>query len=184
MAKRIAISEQKKILFEWVDYNEISPNILKAVISSEDSNFFYHQGFEWDAIKKALHQNIREKKIVSGGSTITQQLSKNLFLTSQKNLLRKLQEAVVTVNIELFLEKKRILEIYLNVIEWGDGIYGVEAASNYYFSLRARNLSKIQAARLAVILPNPKLYQKMINSPYVKKKTQLVMDRMKHVNLP
>ena len=134
--------------------------------------------------KKSTSSKYQGKKIVSGGSTITQQLSKNLFLTSQKNLLRKLQEAIVTVNIELFLDKKRILEIYLNVIEWGDGIYGAEAASNYYFSVRARNLSKIQAARLAVILPNPKVYQKMMNSPYVKKKTQLVMDRMKHVNLP
>ncbi len=143
---------------KWVDYNNIGRQIKKAVISSEDANFTDHNGIEVDSILTAWEKNKNKGKIIAGGSTISQQLAKNLFLSSEKNYARKLQELLLTFYLENILEKQRILEIYLNSVEWGKGIFGIYAASTYYFNKKPDNLSAYQAASLAAALPAPKCF--------------------------
>ncbi len=187
---------------QWVPYEEISDNLKRAVIASEDGDFVYHDGVEWEAIEKAWQKNAQAEqralkrnpnpnnksksktpKII-GGSTITQQLAKNLFLSGERNLLRKGQEFVLTVALELLLPKQRILEIYLNSVEWGEGVFGAEAAAQRYFAKSADKLSPYEAARLAVMLPRPKFFEKVPHSAYVSGRAQTIVARMEDAELP
>lgn len=145
--------------YQWVDYTEISPHLKRAVIAAEDGKFMEHNGFDWDSIKKAMKKNIQRGQPAAGGSTISQQLAKNLFLSPSKNYARKLQEAVITVMIEATWDKRRILEVYLNVVEWGDGTFGAQAAAQKHYRTRAANLTPAQAAQMAVMLPNPRQFE-------------------------
>ena len=174
--------------FQWVDYSQISTNLKAAVIAAEDANFTSHAGFDWDSIEKAIEKNARNakrktKKIV-GGSTISQQLAKNLFLSPKQSYLRKAEEAIITFMIESILDKQRILEIYLNIVEWGTGIFGAQAASEHYFQTSAAKLSKRQAAMLAAMLPNPRYYDTHRNSRRLARKTQIILRRMHVSKLP
>jgi monofunctional glycosyltransferase len=144
------------IRYQWVPYDKISRNLKRALIAAEDSKFVEHEGFDWEGIQLALEKNRIRGKTVAGGSTITQQLAKNLFLSPEKTYLRKGQEAIITLMLEQFLDKERILELYLNVIEWGNGVFGAEAAARRYFGVSASQLSAEQAARLAAMAPNPR----------------------------
>ena len=145
---------------QWVPYEKISIHLKRAVITAEDDTFTEHDGFDWVGIQRALEKNQRRGRAVAGGSTISQQLAKNLFLTPSKSYLRKGQEAAITVMIEAVWSKRRILEVYLNVVEWGEGVFGCEAAAKRYFRIPASRLGPNEAARLAVMLPNPRRYEK------------------------
>ncbi|WP_019449620.1 monofunctional biosynthetic peptidoglycan transglycosylase [Cupriavidus sp. BIS7] len=149
-----------KVDRNWVRYDDISRNIKRAVIASEDADFVNHPGYELDAMLDAWERNKQRGHVVRGGSTITQQLAKNLFLASEQNYLRKGQELAITWMLELWLDKQRIFEIYLNSVEWGEGVFGIEAASQHYFHTSAAKLSVGQAARLAAALPAPKCFDK------------------------
>ncbi|MDR2891709.1 MAG: monofunctional biosynthetic peptidoglycan transglycosylase [Deltaproteobacteria bacterium] len=144
-----------KVKWTWVNYNKISENLKRAVIVGEDTDFWRHQGFDFKGIREAFTTNLSQKRLSAGGSTITQQLAKNLYLSPDKSITRKLQEAIIAWRLERNLEKERILEIYLNVVEWGEGIYGAEAAARHYFGVSAAKLSKRQASTLAAMLPGP-----------------------------
>ncbi len=161
-----------KIYQKWIPINKISKNLIKAVIIAEDSRFWEHHGFDMEGIKFALKTNLKKKRFIRGGSTISQQLAKNLFLSPKKSLLRKLYEAILTFEIELFLPKIRILEIYLNVIEWGKGIFGAESASLYYFKKHASSLGVEEALRLAAILPNPHKYSPLKDSNFLMRRLE------------
>lgn len=152
-------SPDAELRHKWVDYGHISINLKRAVVAAEDSRFLEHEGFDWDGIETALQKNLKKGRIVAGGSTISQQLAKNLFLSPSRNPLRKLQEAVITVMIEQLWPKRRILEVYLNVIEWGNGIYGAEAAARRYFHASAATLGPSQAALMAAMIPDPRYYE-------------------------
>nr|WP_259374291.1 monofunctional biosynthetic peptidoglycan transglycosylase [Calidifontimicrobium sp. SYSU G02091] len=179
----------------WVDDTRISPHLKRAVIASEDAGFVEHSGVEWDAIEKAWERNLRElarrqqrpgarPPRVVGGSTITQQLAKNLFLDSERTLARKAQEFVVTQWLELLLSKRRILEIYLNHVEWGEGVFGAQAAARHYFRVDAAQLGVMPAAQLAVMLPAPKRFEKRPDSAYVRGRAATIAARMGAVELP
>ena len=170
--KRYSIRQQ------WVSISKISPYLIKAVLIGEDDKFWRHEGFDYEAIQKAFEKDIREKRFKFGGSTISQQLAKNLYLSPSKNPLRKVAEAVITWRIERVLTKRRILELYLNVIEWGDGIFGVEAASRHYFGKAASDLTPDEAARLAAVLPNPRRYNPLGNQRYVLNRSRLIYSIM------
>ncbi|MCS7311497.1 MAG: monofunctional biosynthetic peptidoglycan transglycosylase [Acidobacteria bacterium] len=142
-------------LWTWVPLGRISPYLIQAVLIAEDDKFFHHEGFDWESMRKALETNLRRRRIVFGGSTITQQLAKNLFLSPERSLVRKLREAAIAYKLERTLSKKRILELYLNVVEWGPGVYGAEAAARTYFHESASELGLPEAIRLASVLPNP-----------------------------
>jgi monofunctional biosynthetic peptidoglycan transglycosylase len=162
----------------WVPLPRISPYIITAVIISEDDNFWTHHGFDYDAIRDAYRKNIERKSMRYGGSTITQQLAKNLYLSPSKNPTRKVIETIITWRLERTLPKKRILELYLNVIEWGDGIFGIEAAAHHYFGKSAASLGPNEAARLAVILPNPIKYRLNGSSRYIERRSRIIYSRM------
>ncbi|MDP3677878.1 MAG: monofunctional biosynthetic peptidoglycan transglycosylase, partial [Methylotenera sp.] len=152
MQDRLAIIQKKspdaELKHKWVEYSKISNHLKRAVIASEDAKFLDHEGFDWEGIQKAYKKNLKKGKIVAGGSTISQQLAKNLFLSTKRTPWRKGQEAIITVMLENILTKRRILEIYLNVIEWGNGVFGAEAAARHYYKTSAAKLSAGQAARL------------------------------------
>ncbi len=150
---------KKEIHQQWAPLKRISPYAVKAVIIAEDDKFWSHEGFDFAAIQKAVEKDLRKKRFKAGGSTISQQLAKNLYLTPSKNPIRKLKEAVLTWRLERSLSKRRIIELYLNVAEWGDGIVGIEAASRHYFGKSAADLTAREAARLAVALPSPLRYR-------------------------
>ncbi|MBS0308212.1 MAG: monofunctional biosynthetic peptidoglycan transglycosylase [Proteobacteria bacterium] len=169
---------------KWVTYDHISNNLKRAIIASEDSNFSEHEGIDWEALQKAYEKNNKKGKVVAGGSTITQQLAKNLFLSGERSYVRKAQEFVITYMLEFLMDKERIFEIYLNVVEWGSGVFGAEAAAQHYFGVPAANLSAAQAARLAVMLPNPRFYDKHRGSGYLSKRTNLILRRMGAAELP
>jgi monofunctional biosynthetic peptidoglycan transglycosylase len=174
-------SEGKKYKIQqiWIPLSRISPYLIKAVIIAEDDKFWRHEGFDYEAIQKALEKDIKAKKFKLGGSTISQQLAKNLYLTPVKNPIRKIREAVITRKLERALSKRRILEIYLNVAEWGDrGIFGVEMASRYYYGKSASGLSPEEAARLAAVLPNPRKYNPLGTSRYVTSRSNLIYNIM------
>lgn len=175
---------QAKIQYRWVPYERISNNLKRAIIASEDSHFSDHQGVDWDALQKAYEKNNRKGKVVSGGSTITQQLAKNLFLSGDRSYLRKAQEFVITFMLEFWMDKERIFEIYLNVVEWGVGVFGAEAAAQHYYGIPAAALSASQAARLAVMLPKPRFYDKNRGSGYLAGRTGLILRRMGSAELP
>jgi len=206
------LTEQHQVRWsqEWQPYDHIADALKRAVIASEDASFTEHSGVEWDAVEKAWEKNQRaetradrindrleqrppkahgaparraEPKII-GGSTITQQLAKNLFLGSERSLPRKAQEFVITFMLEGLLSKQRILEIYLNNVEWGEGVFGAQAAARHYFRVDAARLAPMQAARLAVMLPAPKRFEKRPGSPYVVGRAGTVVARMGAVELP
>ncbi|GAB5047290.1 monofunctional biosynthetic peptidoglycan transglycosylase [Thermodesulfovibrio sp. TK110] len=163
-----------KIKKVWMPLYRISPYLVKAVLIGEDDKFYTHSGFDIEGIKKAIEKDIKEKKLKYGGSTITQQLAKNLYLSPSKNPVRKIQEAIITWRLEKTLSKKRILELYLNVAEWGEGIFGAEAASRYYFGKSASELTAMEAAKLAASLPNPLKYSPAGNSRFVERRANLI----------
>ncbi len=180
---------------EWVPMPAISANLPRAVIASEDAGFSDHSGIEWDAVEQAWSKNQRAERVaerrgkkaaakVVGGSTISQQLAKNLFLSGERNLPRKAQEAVLTLMLEALLSKQRILEIYLNHVEWGEGVFGAQAAARHYFRIDAKQLGAYPAARLAVMLPAPKRYEKRPASPYLSARAGTITARMNDVELP
>ncbi|MCY7304778.1 MAG: transglycosylase domain-containing protein [Rhodoferax sp.] len=187
---------------QWVPYDQISDHLKRAVIASEDDGFSDHEGVDWDALEKAWQRNSRAEERVAkraaasgkaqstrvpklvGGSTITQQLAKNLFLSGERNLLRKGQELVLTMLLELLLDKRRILEIYLNNVEWGEGIFGAEAAAQHYYRKSAAKLGPLEAARLAVMLPRPKYFEKLPNSGYLASRAATIVARMPDAQLP
>jgi monofunctional biosynthetic peptidoglycan transglycosylase len=199
---------------QWVDYAEISPHLKRAVMASEDAGFVEHGGVDWDAIQSAWSKNERRQELVEkrteqlekrlakkpeaveaaikaikppkilGGSTITQQLAKNLLLSGERNLLRKGQELMLTLTLEALLSKERILEIYLNSVEWGEGVFGAEAASQRYFKKPAAKLSPHEAARLAVMLPSPKFFETRPGSAYLARRTSTIVARMGDVQAP
>jgi monofunctional glycosyltransferase len=169
---------------QWVEYEKISDHLKRAVIASEDAKFTDHEGFDWEGIQKAREKNKQKGKVVAGGSTISQQLAKNLFLSGQRSIFRKGEEAVITVMMENILSKERIFEIYLNMIEWGESVYGAEAAARHYYNQSAAKLSAPQAAKLAAMVPRPKFYDKNRNAPWLLKKTDIILSRMADSDLP
>lgn len=175
---------QAELHHRWVPYERISVHLKRAVVAAEDSRFLAHQGFDWEGIETAVEKNIRRGRIVAGGSTISQQLAKNLFLSASRNPLRKLQEAAITVMLEQLWSKRRILEVYLNVIEWGNGIYGAEAAARRYYGIPAARLKPSQAAHLAAMLPNPRYYERHRSARGLLKRQAIIERRMWQVAVP
>ncbi|MFT3848823.1 MAG: monofunctional biosynthetic peptidoglycan transglycosylase [Propionivibrio sp.] len=169
---------------QWIAYERISPNLKRAVIAAEDDLFVNHDGFDWNGIQRAIEKNRRFGKIVAGGSTISQQLAKNLFLSPEKTPWRKAQEAVITLMIETCWSKQRILEVYLNVIEWGVGVFGAEAAARHYYGVSATQLSAEQAARLAGMVPRPRYYDRNRNAPGLANRVAAIRQRMAAAQLP
>ena len=168
----------------WVPYANISTNLKRALIAAEDSKFMQHHGFDFDGIQKAFEKNEKRGRITAGGSTITQQLAKNLFLWPAKSLIRKGEEALITLMIESTWSKRRILEVYMNEIEWGTGIFGAEAAARHYFGISANELSEHQAAMLASMVPSPQYYDRMGETEGLAKQTEVILERMNKVAIP
>lgn len=173
-----------QIQHEWVPYDRISRNLKRAIIASEDANFANNNGYETEAILQAWEKNKKRGKIVAGGSTISQQLARNLFLSRQKSYLRKGQELIITWMLETLLDKQRIFEIYLNSVEWGNGVYGAHAAARYYYRCSASQLTAWQSARLAVMLPNPRYFDQHRSSAYLSQRSGVIARRMGGAQLP
>ncbi len=169
---------------QWVPYERISVHLKRAIIAAEDAKFLGHEGFDWESIQKAHEKNLRKGKIVAGGSTVSQQLAKNLFLSGERTWWRKAQEAAITVMLETIMTKRRILEIYLNVIEWGNGVFGAEAAARHYFSVPAASLAPEQAAQLAAMVPSPRRYKPGGDTPYLQRRTEIILSRMNAAAVP
>jgi monofunctional biosynthetic peptidoglycan transglycosylase len=169
---------------QWVPYGRISSSLKRAVITSEDARFIDHEGVDWEAVQKAYEENLKRGRPAKGGSTISQQLAKNLFLSSDRSYVRKLQELVITTMLELLWDKQRILEVYLNVVEWGDGIFGAEAAARHYFGVGANQLGPEQSARLAAFLPSPKRYGRIRSGPYLDGRTEAILRHMPSAQIP
>ncbi|WP_321949421.1 monofunctional biosynthetic peptidoglycan transglycosylase [Paraburkholderia sp. J10-1] len=172
------------IQHEWVPYDQISRNLKRAIIASEDANFVNNNGYETDAILQAWEKNKKRGHIVRGGSTITQQLARNLFLSREQSYIRKGQEFIITWMLQALLDKERIFEIYLNSVEWGNGVYGAQAAARYYYRTTAAKLTPWQSARLAVMLPRPKYFDEHRNSAYLAQRTAVIARRMGAAELP
>ncbi len=169
---------------QWVDYPKISKHLKRAVIASEDAKFTQHGGVDWKGIQFALEKNIKKGKVVAGGSTITQQLAKNMFLSAKRTPWRKGEELLIAYMFELILSKQRIFEIYLNVIEWGNGVFGAQAAAQHYFKINASSLSRYQSAKLAAMVPNPRYYDKHRNAHRLTRKTNIIVKRMPSSHIP
>jgi monofunctional biosynthetic peptidoglycan transglycosylase len=188
MKQRLAVMREKNpaahLQHAWVPYTRISINLKRAVVAAEDAKFVDHEGFDWEAIEKAAEKNRQRKHVVVGGSTISQQLAKNLFLSGARTPWRKGQEALITVMIEHVMDKRRILEIYLNVIEWGDGVFGAEAAARHYYGSSAASLGAEPSARLAAMVPNPRFYDAHRSTSWLSRKTQLILARMPAAEVP
>lgn len=155
---------------QWVPYDRISPNLKRAVVAAEDARFLDHEGFDWEGIQRALEKNQQRGKPVAGGSTISQQLAKNLFLSGDRSFVRKGQEALITLMLEQTMSKRRILELYLNVAEWGQGVFGAEAAARHHFGKPAKELTVEEAALLAAILPSPRRYDPIRHTAYLNRR--------------
>ena len=173
-----------RLRYQWVPYSRISEQLKRAVVAAEDAKFLDHEGFDWEAIQKAMQKNEQRGKVVAGASTITQQLAKNLFLSGHRSWARKGQEAAITWMMERTLSKRRILEIYLNVAEWGEGIFGAEAAARHHFGVSAAALGPEQAAWLAAILPSPKRYERGRQTPYLAGRMVTISSRMTGAQIP
>ena len=169
---------------QWIPYEKISTQLKRAVVASEDAKFMDHEGFDWEAISKAIEKNEKKGRVVSGASTISQQLAKNLFLSGERSYLRKAEEAVITWMLESTLSKRRILELYLNFAEWGEGVFGAEAAAKHHFGGSAASLSASQAAYLAVILPSPRRYVAGKSTPFVSGRIETILARMPAAQIP
>ena len=163
-----------KLKKKWIPLKRVSPYVVKAIIIAEDDKFWSHEGFDFEAMQKAMEKGLKKKKFRAGGSTISQQLAKNLYLSPSRNPIRKIREAILTWRLERNLSKRRIIEIYVNVAEWGEGIFGIEAAARRYFGKSATSLSAYEAARLAAVLPNPRRYSAGGDSRYVRKRADLI----------
>ena len=188
MRQQLAALQEKnpkaQLKHQWVPYERISDNLKRAVVVSEDSGFIEHGGVDWEALEKAYDKNKRRSKVVGGGSTITQQLAKNLFLSGSRSYLRKGQEMIIAFMLETVMSKKRILEVYLNVVEFGRGVFGAEAAARHYFRTSAAKLAPAQAARLAVMLPNPRYYDKHRSTGYLVRRTKAIQRQLRFAELP
>jgi len=188
MQARLASIQQKhpnaRLNRQWVEYDNVSLNLKRAVVAAEDAKFVDHEGFDWEGIQKALEKNEKRGKVVAGGSTISQQLAKNLFLSGSRSWLRKGEEAVITRMLESMMSKRRILELYLNVAEWGEGVFGAEAAARHYFGVSAAQLSAQQSAWLAAILPAPQRYDRNRGSAWIARKTEILLARMPGAQIP
>lgn len=172
------------IRHQWVPYDRISVHLKRAIVAAEDARFLDHEGFDWEAIQKAYEKNLKKGRVVAGGSTISQQLAKNLFLSGERTWWRKGEEAVITFMIETIMGKRRILEIYLNVIEWGSGVFGAEAAARHHFSVSAAMLGPEQAARLAAMVPSPRRYGPGSETAYLQRRTEVIRARMNAAPVP
>ena len=159
LARQQKKNPDAELRHKWVPYDRISIHLKRAVVAAEDARFVEHEGFDVEGIQAAVEKNLKKGRLVAGGSTISQQLAKNLFLSGERSFIRKGQEAVITLMIESTWSKRRILEVYLNVIEWGNGIYGAEAAARRYYKTSAAKLNRDQAARMAAMVPNPRWYE-------------------------
>jgi monofunctional biosynthetic peptidoglycan transglycosylase len=188
MEERLGVLQQDDpkaaLRHQWVPYEKISINLKRALIASEDAKFLDHDGFDWEAMQKAYEKNVKKGKVVAGGSTISQQLAKNLFLSGRRTPWRKVEEALITLMLENVMSKRRIFEIYLNVIEWGNGVFGAQAAARYYYGVSAANLTPEQAARLAVMVPKPRFYDRVRETPLLERRTAIILDRMGQVSVP
>jgi monofunctional glycosyltransferase len=182
MEDRLSLMQDKNsdaaLQHQWVPYEKISDNLKSALIASEDAKFVDHEGFDWDGIQRAYEKNMKKGKIVAGGSTISQQLAKNLFLSGKRTPWRKGEEALITVMLEGVMDKRRIFEIYLNVIEWGNGVFGAEAAARHYYRSTAARLTAEQAAKLAAMVPNPRYYDTHREARGLLRKTSIILGRM------
>jgi monofunctional biosynthetic peptidoglycan transglycosylase len=176
--RRKSKGQHYKIIQIWTPLSKISPYLTKAVLIAEDDKFWKHEGFDYDSIQKAIEKDIQKRKYKFGGSTISQQLAKNLYLSPVKSLWRKTLEAVLTWKLERNLSKRRILELYLNVVEWGEGIFGAEAAARHYFGKASADLSPLEAARLAAVLPNPRKFDPTGNQRYVLNRSRIIYEIM------
>ncbi|WP_148714366.1 monofunctional biosynthetic peptidoglycan transglycosylase [Chitinolyticbacter meiyuanensis] len=175
---------QAELRHQWVPYAKISNHLKRALVASEDAKFLEHDGFDWEGIQVAWEKNLKKGRIVAGGSTISQQLAKNLFLSGRRTPWRKLEEAIITVMLEAVLDKRRIFEIYLNVIEWGDGVFGAEAAARHYYGGRAASLSRAQSARLAAMVTNPRYYDVHRGDRRLARKAAIIQRRMGYADIP
>jgi len=175
---------EARLQLKWVGYDRISPHLKRAVVVAEDAKFSEHEGFDWEAIEKALEKNRKKGKVVVGASTISQQLAKNLFRSAERTPWRKGQEALITVMIEQLMDKRRILEIYLNVIEWGEGVFGAEAAARHYYGASAMSLGPEASARMAAMVPNPRFYDRNRNTAWLSRKTEIILARMPAAEVP
>ncbi len=188
MAARLAELRERRpearIAYRWVPYERISVELKRAMIAAEDAKFIDHEGFDWEGIQLALDKNYRKGRVVAGGSTISQQLAKNLFLSGERSYWRKGEEAILTVMLEAILDKRRIFELYLNVIEWGNDVFGCEAAARRYFGIPAATLEAQQAARLAAMAPNPRYYERHPDARGLARKIGIVLARMPAAELP
>ena len=188
MEQRLEILQEKdpeaELHHRWVPYGNISSHLKRAIIAAEDANFVDHEGFDWQGIQRAMVKNAKHGRVVAGGSTISQQLAKNLFLSGRRTPWRKVEEALITMMLENLMTKQRILEIYLNVIEWGNGVFGAEAAARHYFKVSAGQLSSGQAAKLAAMVPNPRFYDKNRSARGLLRKTRIIQRQLAYVILP
>jgi monofunctional biosynthetic peptidoglycan transglycosylase len=188
MNARLEVMQEKnpdaELKYKWVEYSKISNHLKRAVVASEDSKFKHHEGFDWEGIEKAYEKNLKKGKLVAGGSTISQQLAKNLFLSSSRTPWRKGEEVIITFMLEKMMSKRRILEIYLNVIEWGNGVFGAEAAARHYYKISAAGLGKTQSAKLAAMIPNPRFYDDHRSTRYLNRRTATIQARMRFAELP
>lgn len=183
LAEAQARAPDASLRHQWVAYEQISVHLKRAVVAAEDDRFMDHRGFDWEGIQRALERNQQRGRTAAGGSTITQQLAKNLFLSPSKSYLRKIQEAIIAVMIESTWSKRRILEVYLNVVEWGDRVFGAEAAARHHFGVSAARLGPAEAARLAVMLPSPLRYERQFG-PRLSAHAERVRARMHHSRIP
>jgi len=179
-----AKNPQAQLSQQWLPYERISIHLKRALIAAEDAKFVDHEGFDWDGIQKAIEKNQKKGHYVAGGSTISQQLAKNLLLTPSKTLWRKGNEVVITLLLEHLWSKRRIFEVYLNVIEWGEGVFGAEAAARHYYGISAAQLGPEQAARLAGMVPNPRFYDRNRGTPGLARKSAIILGRMPTAELP
>lgn len=188
MREQIAVLQEKnpqaRLQFEWMPYERISNNLKRAVIAAEDAGFNEHDGIDWEALQDAYQKNLKKGHVVRGGSTITQQLAKNLFLSGERSYYRKGQEAIIAYMLELVMDKRRILEIYLNVAEWGQGVFGAQAAARHYYGINAASLGAGQSARLAAMLPQPRYYDRHRESTYLSNRAARIQGWMNAVRVP
>lgn len=177
-------SPQARLRHQWVPYERISVHLKRAVVTAEDARFVEHEGVDWDAVAKAYEENLKRGRPAKGGSTISQQLAKNLFLSSERSYVRKAQELAITTMLEWMWDKQRILEVYLNVAEWGEGVFGAEAAARHYYGIGAHQLGPEQSARLAAFLPSPKRYGRIRSGRYLDSRTGAILRYMPAAQIP